>query len=55
MFTSDTFKEDHTTEMLRMYYKYEDTNFNHLQYMDTNNVLTILLAYFPLPTCADCL
>ena len=39
LLTSDKVKEDHTTEKLRIYYKYGDTPLNWLQATSTNYIL----------------
>ena len=55
LLTSEKFKEDPTTEFIRIHYKYGNASFNCLQPMATNIILTKLLAYFNLPVCTSCL
>ena len=55
LLTSEKFKEDTTTEILRIKYKDGHTTLNSLQDMARNGLLTKCLADFPIPVCTYCL
>ena len=52
---SEKSKEDNTEELLRIHYKYGNTQSNRLQAMATNGLLLKSLVDFTFPVCAACL